>query len=451
LTFDIQILPQKPKDEIVVSPSQIGRWDNCQRWWAWEYIAKIKSPPHPSAVFGTRVHAKLESWLREGTPPVSKPFDSSEDAKASALALRMISTLTNNGIQPGQGEVERYFCFRTAKGHYYNGLIDWSGIVFNTPCVTDHKTSSSISKYGKTEADLHNDVQSVVYSIVGFAGFNTNTLGLLWNYGETKGRGDTKAVKALVHLPIVQEKFESVIEPAVEEIVWHRRAGNHPLTFPPNAASCDMFGGCPHRQRCGLSNQQKLGGLMNNGQPTMAERMGALGPSAGTGFPQQQPPQGYPQQPPQGYPQQGYPQQPPQGYAPPPQQMPGAPMPMLPPQGMPQGMLQGMPQAPQQAYAPNIAPNPPENGVQVPPPPSDEEEGTDKGKSGPGRPKGSRNKAPAAAASTAALSIEQQVFLLGVQGVLANPICKPTEMYAVDVTMAAGELALTVFKKKFGG
>ena len=200
---------------------------------------------------------------------------------------------------------------------------------------------------------------------------------------------------------------------------------------------------------------------MNNGQPTMAERMAGFpqGAQGGPGLPQPQMPQGQPQQyPPQQYQQpmppgfpQGQPQQPPQQYLQTPQQapqqmaLPGAPMQMLPPPGAPHapfGGQQAPQQAPQQAYAPNIAPNPPESGKQVPASEEEEDDDASKGKGGPGRPKGSRNKA---------LTIEQQVFLLGVQGVLANANFNPMDQVAADVASAAGELVLRVFKQKFGG
>lgn len=463
------LLDYKPQG-VVLSASQIGRWDDCQRWWAWQYIAKIRTPPHPSAVLGSRVHKHLEAWLRDATPP--QPSSSSDfEQKAAKIAKKMITTLINNGVQPAMGSIEKQFWIQSAAGHFYTGYIDWAGIIGSLPTVTDHKTSGNLD-WAKTEADLHNDIQGVLYAVVAMLGFGTDTAQLFWNYGETKERSGgafaTQAVKTVVHLPVIAKKFENVIEPVAAEIIYHRHAGNHPLSFPPSPRSCGNYGGCPHRGRCNLTDQEMLGGLMDNGQgQSMADRMAA---QTAVAQPQQQPqyaappqqpqvqttvmpPQGqqpqqpqYAQQPPPP-PQQQYAPQPevqqpaqlpqqgqqPQGqFAPPPPeagvQLPQGAMPMLPPGGE-------LPQPPQQAYAPTVAPNPPETGTTVPEAPAAAPGAT----AGPGRPKGSRN-------TKKTMDIDQQVFLAGIQGGCSNPTWNGT----VELLTQAGEAALQAYKAKFG-
>jgi hypothetical protein len=250
------LLTSRPRGEVVLSASQLGTWDLCKRRWAYEYIWKIRSPPHPSAVLGTKVHSLLEAWLRDGTVPQPISQDPM-DIKAARIATRMITTLVNHGVQPGHGVVERRFYLRTRRGHYYTGFIDWSGIFTDMmPTVLDHKTSSNVTRYGKTAADLHNDIQAVLYAVAGFVGFGVDTLRLFWNYGETKGRFMTKPVETIVHLPVVANKFESVIEEEAAIIVAHKKAETHPECFPQNVDSCGAFGGCPHRQRCNPQPQQ---------------------------------------------------------------------------------------------------------------------------------------------------------------------------------------------------
>jgi hypothetical protein len=442
------LLDTKPQG-VVLSASQIGRYDDCKRWWAWEYIEKIRSPPHPSAELGSRVHTHLEAWLRDATPPA--PRDNSPfETKAAAIAKRMITTLIKNGVTPGTGAVERRFWIRSARGLLYTGFIDWSGVLSDIATVTDHKTSGNLN-WAKTEADLHNDIQAVLYAVAAFIGFGTDAVQLFWNYGETKNpeRATTRAVKTVVHLPVVAQKF-AVIEETAAEMVAHRNANTPPLSFPPSPSSCGNYGGCPHRGRCNLNDQEMLGGLMDNGQgqgPSMAERMAAATATPGGPLPPQQPvvtqAQTMPQQPQQ--PQPVMPQQPqpalpqaptqPQGFAPPPPEMQptveGAvpPMGMLPPQ---------QPQQPQQPYAPEIAPNAPETGVEVPPPGPSIAPPTTSAKAGPGRPAGSKN-------TKKTLTVDQQVFLAAMQGAVGNPNFNGT----VELLTQAGNAALEAFKAKF--
>jgi hypothetical protein len=487
-------------------------WDRCKRRWSYEYIWKIRTPQHPAAVLGGETHGHLESWLDRSTPP---PFD----VKSGAIAIHMIK----NCPLPGTGVVERRFWFRTPLGHVYTGFIDWSGWWNDNgaglwmPTVLDHKTSGNLN-WAKTEEELHNDIQAVLYSVVAFIGFNTDTLRLFWNYGETKLKMKayaTKTVKTVVHLPVVMAKFNNVIEPEAAQMIAHREAGTDPMTFPVSPQSCGDFGGCPHKNRCNLSPMAQLGGTMTGQQPTMQQRMAAL-PTNGTAMnqpqlpaqptalpgmqqpaalpgqpaaalpghqvntagaatvlpgqqptalPGQQPaalpvnlgsipgqqPAALPGQQPAALPGQGpgqmapaaLPGQGPGQMAPAalpgqgpgqmaPAALPGAQQPAALPGVQQPAALPGQQQAapPQQAYAPDVAPNPPES-TQAQPPAEDPAKGK------PGRPPGARNKAKT-------LTVEQQVYMGGVYAAMGIGNV-PTENLAT-----AGEAALTVFNTKFG-
>ena len=461
------ILDAKPAG-IILSPSQIDRWDMCQRWWAWQYIAKIRSPQNAAAKLGGEVHAHLEKWLRDATPP--------PDTKSGIIAQRMIPTLIAHGVLPGSGVVERRFWFRTRLGHQYTGFIDWSGVLGDmVATVIDHKTSGDL-RWAKTEADLHNDIQAVIYAVVGFVGFGTDTLQLMWNYGETKKKKNTyavKPVKTTVHLAVVADKFERVIEPVAAEIIFHHHAQNHPLSFPPSPQSCGAYGGCPHQGRCNLTDQEKLGGIMTDQQqqPSMAQRMeGQMaaangGQQGGIQQPAQQPanPAALPAgAPPAGAPPAGAP---PMGMAPPAVQQ--APVQQAPVQQAPVQQLQapggfsappalpqqqqplqqptqslgapgGPQQPPQQPYAPTVAPNPPETGMA--PPPQETAAPKEGTKAGPGRPKGVRNKT---------LSLDAQVFMMGVTAGMGHPSFNPGGPEAAQTLITLGDMALAAYKAKF--
>lgn len=437
---------------VVLSASQIERYDLCKRRWAFEYIAGIRPPPHPSAKLGLEIHHELEHWLRSARPP-------NKDTKAGRIAARMIKHLP----PPGTGTVERDFYFTTKNGHHYTGFIDWSGVFESWPTTIDHKSTSNLQN-AKTEVNLHNDVQAALYTLAGCAGFGTDEMQLFWNYGCTTGRdAEVRPVKTRVKLSVVSEKFERIIEPTAAEMIELRVQAPDPMSFPPTSSACGAFGGCPHQQRCNLSAKERLFGTMNQ-PPTLASRMASF-PSAGNGFaangfappppPPGQAPQAPPQMPaappqapaPQGFvmPQQG-------GFAPPtpPQAQPssqaapsGAFVPPSTPTQQagafaPPAPAQAPPATPQQqlTFSPEQAPNPPESGQVMPPAP----EGA--GKRSRGRPAGAKNKVKDEGGFDRETLFANAMFAM---------VQSPHWNGSPEMLFNAGEAALAAFDAKFPG
>lgn len=446
-----QLVDKRPSG-VVLSPSQIDKFDRCKRAWAFEYIGGIRPPPKPSAELGTLVHAILEAWLTYGTPPDIQ-------TKAGKIAAKMIAHLP----LPGTGVTERNFYFVTRNGFAYTGKIDWSGIFWNWPTIVDHKTTGSL-EWAKTEAGLHCDVQGISYTIAGCYGFEVDEIQLLWNYGTTKDRDPiVNPVRTRLRLPIVEEKFEHVIEPLAAEIVSARTARLDPHSFPGNPHACGDFGGCPHKRICRMTQEERMQALMTDPQnPTLAARLttlpqggGFTPPNGGGGFAppqngyappqngfvpqqQQQPQQAY--TPPQGAvfapPQQGFmppAQAQPQGFAPP--QQPAPQQGFAPPQQQPMPPQQNGFTPPQHGAAPNGAPmfnpnsgpNAPENGVQMPQ--QTQAQAPTEEKRGRGRPKKTE---------AGPVLLEQEAFIAGVGGMMSNPGWNGQ----LDQLVYAGELAI---------
>lgn len=502
--FDgITLTSTRPRG-IVLSASQHDRFTLCQRWWAFEYLLKIKSPQKSSAELGTEVHRQLEGWLGKAIPigadieqqlaqwqrENNLPRDPKTAAKhiakrrefyarASRIAFAMIKFLP----APGTGVTERRFFFTTRYGHHYTGFIDWSGYITDVTnaaiaAVIDHKTTSNFAEYAKKAEDLHQDVQAVVYSVVGFIGFNTEDLLLFWNYGTTGDRdAQNHPVRTRVHLPVVMRHFDGVTEEISSRIVLaHQNPNRHPNEFPPNANACGSFGGCPFANgQCNVTDQERLAASMMTSHPDMQTRM--------EGYPPQQPHGGQPNGTPPGWggnPQHpGFPAPPPgmqpPSYGAPPQQTFGSPpqtsfgappanqqqqQPQTfaapPPSGAPTGFSgppPGYPQQPPAFGAPASAPN---GGFQAPPyvaggpnppesvvgnmPVSDD---AGKVKKERGRPAGAKNKE---------LGVEGSIFMMGVSAGLSNPnITTGTQPPNPNMLAAFGEAAVAAYKTKFGG
>jgi hypothetical protein len=306
---------------------------------------------------------------------------------------------------PGTGAVEKKAFFTTDRGHHYTFVIDWTGIFNQRPTVIDHKTTSNL-EYAKTEESLLTDAQGIIYSVAGFAGFQTDEVDLFWNYGTTGKRTDTRHVKTTVHLPIISKNFEVIEEVAAEMLLAYQNIGD-PHELPPTPGACGAFGGCPFQSRCQLTDEERIRGIMSNEGSgiTMAERMRqqaatqAIG-GGGNGVPMQAVPQG------------GFST----GDVP-----------------YPSSVQQPWP-APA-AFNPEGGPNPPESGQSIPQaapaaPPA-EGEGRRRGR-GP-------NKAKSGTGGD-----DKVAFMLGVHAALSGG------PQSVEVLVQAGDLALAAFKAKFG-
>lgn len=262
---DAYLLTRAPSSPaIVISPSQLSTFDQCQRKWAWEKIAGFRSPPTPSQILGVRVHAVFEAWLRYGTPPNRKTLE-------GRIALRGLPQLP----PPGVGRVEEQFYLTTRSGMHYTGIADWIGWHPQIGAVViDHKTTSAM-KWAKTVQELAYDVQALLYATFACISMQTDFVTLRWNYVQTNAKA-AQLVEIVLSLAQIVERFP-IVEQRAAEMTAHRKNRTHPLRVLPNPLACGNFGGCPHQERCNLSPVEKMEAIMANEQNgTMREHMTAL-------------------------------------------------------------------------------------------------------------------------------------------------------------------------------
>jgi hypothetical protein len=288
-------------------------------------------------------------------------------------------------------QVEQHF-----RADPWHGWIDISDFT-DMPEIQDHKTTKDFG-YAKDPLQLIQDPQAVIYSDAAMRLTGAPKVRLRWLYYRTK--------KPHKRLPIIVEVDRPTIAPALikmEETAKQIQAllkipGLKGLDLPPNAASCDAYGGCEHRERCNLSDHERIFSLMTQGNflqgaQSHEEMLAALQASANQAQPQAQAqqPQQAPQAPPGYAPQYQQPQAPPalpyhpqasmmgQGYVP--QAPPGYPpqyqQPQAPPPGYPPGFN------PQAVNPPPVAPpspQPPAQGLAPVAPPSPQGEKPKRGR-----------------------------------------------------------------------
>lgn len=249
----------------LTSSTQITTFRECQRKWAWSYIAGIKTPQHPKAALGDEVDKEqLQPYLREG-----RPFDYSRPSGYIAAAgLAFLPPPQSPGI-----EVQKWFEMPSPTwvdgkhvGFGYCGLMDlWlpdSGVVpgfsGGVPFVGDFKTTSNL-KWQKTEKQLLEDVQAMVYGFYALYATRAEKIDFSWIYLATEGARKSKRTNLVgISKNHIAEQFLKINETAIEMhgVRYGASPCTNPLDLPPNPDMCEAYGGCPYRDRCNLSPSQ---------------------------------------------------------------------------------------------------------------------------------------------------------------------------------------------------
>lgn len=244
-----------PKGTHKFSPTKITTFLECPRKWAWKYVAKIESPSGAGAELGTRVHAVLEAYLRDGKMPdhVADP----QAAKIASSGLHLLPAPKTPGML-----LEKEFHFLSPRtGFVYHGLKDFQlppgaglkalELAGDAPIVGDHKTTKSISEYAKTREDLLFDAQSGLYGADLIARFQSKSVDLAWVYYQTQGANRAHPTTVRLESEHAARVFDAV-EGVATEMATALQAKREPLALAPNPTACNAYGGCPHRHRCNL-------------------------------------------------------------------------------------------------------------------------------------------------------------------------------------------------------
>jgi hypothetical protein len=264
---------------LLVSASQINVFTECQRKWAWKYIAKLPDPQSPAAALGTEVdETQLQPYLRDG-----REFDYSRDSGyIAASALAYLPKPKSDGL-----EVQKHFVIPSptvAESNFgYQGFLDlWlprGGMpdVDGGPVVVDFKTTSDL-KWAKTEGQLLTDTQAQLYALWALWETRAAAVDLVWIYMQTRGPKRTKRVHVRVEAQHVADQFGRIDEVA-NRLVQIRRTVTDPLELPPSPSMCEAYGGCPFRHKCNLSPAEMIDAQAakeEKDMPTTAELLAGL-------------------------------------------------------------------------------------------------------------------------------------------------------------------------------
>ena len=283
-------------DLVRISASQVKTFLECPRKWSWERVAGFESPESVGTELGTRVHALLEHYLRDGTPPSyaetwsfhppwehdpptpdhAKQLDRSRKRDGTPRVYypgRIALTMLGPHLpKPGTGTVEGYFEWADTRipGTVWTGYKDvsWRDQRQQVPTanVLDHKTSSDPEVYGLTDQTLPHDPQYLIYAEheiqVPGLGEPCDQVRGVWHYGaRDASQRKARVVEIIERAEDITRKYEQKIVPVGKLLRKHRAAGTNPLDLPANPDTCGNYGGCPHIGRCQLSDDERTGAI----------------------------------------------------------------------------------------------------------------------------------------------------------------------------------------------
>ena len=289
---------------IYISASQIKKWRECKRKWAYKYVDKRTEPVSPKAAFGTDVHSHLEHWSTKGTTPPKTP--QGEAAKAligfaptphTAIKLPAGAALpfdVNAPVDANLCEPKFELTLPELPGVVLIGFIDVlrPPDAAPMPTVQDYKSTGSL-RYAlkdstiRTHADcpadpvaalawlekqnaLCVDPQALLYAKTAIAQYKLPPdakVRLWWPYvevsnprtGDRRVTGKRLVADVLRFAPGAVESlaWEKLIAD-VKAIAEAKRTLEQAADAPPDVGGCDMFGGCPHLDVCPISSLDRI-------------------------------------------------------------------------------------------------------------------------------------------------------------------------------------------------
>jgi len=224
---------------VPISASQLSTFESCKRLWGYEKIEGRRKPDTQATADGTAIHLELENYFRSGIEP----------QKPESQILLTLLPKPHPALVP---EAEFTLAWPGVDA-LLRGKIDL--VDPREHLIIDHKTTTDINRYAKTEEQLRLDAQTVMYGLAYRAIFSkVDVVKLRWNYvkrEQPKHRPPKVLPVDLVQdLTLLEEGLQKW-HPIVLELVQITKSRVRALDIPANPGdACFKFGGCPFRDEC---------------------------------------------------------------------------------------------------------------------------------------------------------------------------------------------------------
>jgi hypothetical protein len=253
-----------PEVEHDFSPTQLETADpehgGCLRKWAWIKLDGVPKEESESAALGSRVHDLLERYLKTGVP-----FDALNtlEGRVAMAGLHLIP-------RPGTPHmVVEGNVYLEAWGYLINMRKDLViRVPGQVPEVIDHKTTKAFT-WAKTPEQLRTNFQACLYAAHEMVTTGAESCRLKWVYYKTTPPHKAEPRELTVTRADIEPTLARAKELA-DTLTLIKRSGLKALDLPPNANACEAYGGCPHKTRCNLTDQERFRSIMS--QANTAEK-----------------------------------------------------------------------------------------------------------------------------------------------------------------------------------
>lgn len=220
---------EKPEG-LVISPSMIQTYQNCQQLWYITYVLKIRAKQTPAQKLGSAVHKVLENYKR-GVP---LPTD-----RAGQIAATGIHLLPKDDVLG----IEKNLFFREdSRSYWFRGIVD----LLTESMMIDYKTTSNF-KWNKKPGDLQSDPQAIIYARIWQILTGVDKIpDAQWIYFLTSKNPRTKIIK-FDKIDPIQTLF------GISDRIYEKWMNRATAEFPKNLEHCSKYGGCPNKKRCGIN------------------------------------------------------------------------------------------------------------------------------------------------------------------------------------------------------
>lgn len=218
-----------------VSASSLKLSELCLSRWVHKYVARTETDEDDSgeaAELGKSIHREMELYGKLGLMPTHP----------AALKLVEYAPL------PGTAECEVPVSFELPSGPFI-GYIDVAAIDGDIVTLFDWKTTSSVSKYAKSEAELREDVAVNLYAWGAFEAGASEVL-CSWIYVQTSKPYTVRDVSFWVNR---NENTAHIarIDAEANKLQRLKKLNVNPSTVEKNTSACWAFGKrCPYFDAC---------------------------------------------------------------------------------------------------------------------------------------------------------------------------------------------------------
>ena len=265
---------------LVVSASQLDRYRDCPRGWAFEKVIRLPLLPFAAGPFGNTTHDAIERYLKadaRGRDSSGRPvevYPEGWDHEVSATEASLIQILIAKAIE--EGIIKRVYG-SSIEGYFQRDVVPREisiigfGDVMEPTAYEDHKTTKSFL-YCETSDSLAENVQMIVGAAEVLTraierGINTDSIRIAHNYFlKDVQKPMVKKVENDLTTGYIQDFWFDGVEneagifipgivPTAEKMLELKR--NTPdwgdIDGPKTKGICKKYSGCPFKNICGGS------------------------------------------------------------------------------------------------------------------------------------------------------------------------------------------------------